>query len=295
MWFPAKITPLVTSLLIVVSCATDTNDVKIIGGFPAELSSTYHQVSIRRKSVDLALFGSGHICGGSLINDWTVLTAAHCLVNQDDKRRVASFFRVVGGGLDRTVENQDKMVANVSKVIIHEEYNAKTFANDIGLLILDKAIEDSHPTLKTIDLATKSPAPGTACQTTGWGTTQFGVPMATVELRAVNITVQTTESCNATYAGMILDGMLCVGEIAGGKDTCQGDSGGPLVCNGSLAGVVSFGDGCGSPNFVGVYSDVVYFREWINKHKSGGEKLVSAVFGLVVAGALHMFRAVREM
>lgn len=299
MWFLAKVTPHLTSLLLTVTFATvasaDDSDVKIIGGFPAELENTYHQVSIRRKSVDLALFGSGHFCGGSLINSRTVLTAAHCLVNSDNKRRVASFFRVVGGGLDRTADNQDKVIANVSKVIIHEQYDADTVANDIGLLILDKAISGTHPTLKTIDLANSSSVPGTVCQTTGWGTIQSGVPMATVELRAVNITVQPLDSCNATYRGMILDGMLCVGDTAGGKDTCQGDSGGPLVCGGSLAGVVSFGNGCGKPDFVGIYSDVAYFRKWIDMHKSEGNSVTSAVLGLVVACVLHVVRAVREV
>lgn len=80
------------------------------------------------------------------------------------------------------------------------------------------------------------------------------------------------EKCAVCYAddpsNPIEDSMLCAGDInGGGEDACQGDSGGPLVMgDGSrvLAGVVSWGHGCGQPGYPGVYAQVSSYVDWIN-------------------------------
>ena len=51
--------------------------------------------------------------------------------------------------------------------------------------------------------------------------------------------------------------------MQGGADSCQGDSGGPLNCNGKLAGIVSFGIGCGRPMYPGIYTKVEHYTSWI--------------------------------
>ena len=51
--------------------------------------------------------------------------------------------------------------------------------------------------------------------------------------------------------------------MKGGTDSCQGDSGGPLACNGDLAGIVSFGIGCGRPQYPGIYTRVAKYTTWI--------------------------------
>lgn len=60
--------------------------------------------------------------------------------------------------------------------------------------------------------------------------------------------------------------MICAGTKNGKKDACQGDSGGPMAIDGKLAGVVSWGEGCGRTGVPGVYSSVFKYRSWINKY-----------------------------
>ena len=84
----------------------------------------------------------------------------------------------------------------------------------------------------------------------------------------------TNLDCNNTYSEYplnILDSMLCAGYPGeGDKDACGGDSGGPLVCsengNAVLAGVVSWGNGCGEQNYPGVYSRVTHVLDWIKEN-----------------------------
>ena len=86
-------------------------------------------------------------------------------------------------------------------------------------------------------------------------------------LRWVRVPAITNPLCNQQYTGSITNAMLCAGYPQGGKDSCQGDSGGPLVCqsgtNAVITGIVSWGYGCASAGFPGVYARVTYFLSWI--------------------------------
>uniref|UniRef100_A0A182J5X4 Peptidase S1 domain-containing protein n=1 Tax=Anopheles atroparvus TaxID=41427 RepID=A0A182J5X4_ANOAO len=259
------------ALALVLGTPCSANEPRIVGGFPADGASTRHQVSVRARASDLNTFGRGHICGGSLINLSTVLTAAHCLVDQFDRVRAASYFRVVGGNINRTAQTSNTVVRDVRQVVVHANYVSRGFLNDVGLLMLATDVPSGHPTLQPIAIATLVPANGTACQTSGWGSIVYDGASSDV-LLAVNVSVIAKTTCNAltSYAGSVGNGMLCAGDMAGGRDACQGDSGGPLVCGGVLAGVVSHGVECARPRYPGVYADVAYYRSWITMNHSGG-------------------------
>uniref|UniRef100_A0A673VB47 Kallikrein related peptidase 13 n=1 Tax=Suricata suricatta TaxID=37032 RepID=A0A673VB47_SURSU len=91
-------------------------------------------------------------------------------------------------------------------------------------------------------------------------------------LQCANIQLRSDEECHQVYPGKITPNMLCAGTKEGGKDSCEGDSGGPLICNGTLHGIISWGDfPCGQPNRPGVYTRVsqyvVWIQETIKKHR----------------------------
>jgi len=228
---------------------------KIVGGEPAKPGEFPYIVSLRSKSY-------GHFCGGSLIAQNWVLTAAHCV-------KGGSIDQVWIGMLDQ------KNTAGVEKfkpvkIIAHEGYSSSTMANDYALIQLAENSSFAPVAVNTQEI-TLSDENQIMATTAGWGTLKEGSSSLPALLQRVSVPLVSTEACNAAeaYNGDILDSMICAGYKQGGKDSCQGDSGGPLITvneNGqhTLIGVVSWGQGCARANKYGVYSKVSAAVSWIN-------------------------------
>ncbi|XP_045110872.1 trypsin eta-like [Portunus trituberculatus] len=143
--------------------------------------------------------------------------------------------------------------------------------------------------LHTATLAHEQPLVGTVCTAAGWGTTaehHFNSSNALLEshlttpttpqfgqvspvLLIANLTVVERSRCQDAITphrstAIIDSSVFCAGGD-GMSDTCEGDSGGPLVCGGVVAGMVSWGVGCGRRGFPGVYTSVPHWRNWITK------------------------------
>nr|CAD7588048.1 unnamed protein product [Timema genevievae] len=93
------------------------------------------------------------------------------------------------------------------------------------------------------------------------------------------------DECINKYPQLV-KGELCAGFIDGSGDACQGDSGGPLTCVGYLTGLVSWGYGCATPGYPGVYTDVAYYKTWVEQYGDSGGPLVcnGVLAGLVSSG-----------
>ncbi|XP_068237777.1 trypsin-1-like [Palaemon carinicauda] len=227
----------------------------IVGGDEATPGEFPHQISMQIESA----FGRFHSCGGSIYNENYIITAAHC-----SESLPVELVVVVAGEFDLAVESGDEQVITADALIIHENYDTFTMENDISLIKLSKPLV-MNEMVKAIELPAQLELveAGTLCTTTGWGDTEEG-GSSPDKLRKVDLPVVSDDSCRGSYSvDEIADSMLCAGYPEGGKDTCQGDSGGPFVCGGKLHGIVSWGYGCARPNKPGVYTEVAYFRDWV--------------------------------
>jgi trypsin len=246
---------------------------RIVGGFNVTSWNGFkHQVSIRTIPSDKVRFGNGHRCGGSLINQNTVLSAAHCVHDGKKKYLKASNFVVAMGGLDRWIRDNNTVYINVNKIVGHKNFDPDTFNHDIALLILAREVPYNHPTAQPISRSRKSASTGQLCQISGWGTTAYEGGTQPNRLKAVNLIINSKADCNKkeSYGGKVLNGMFCAGPFSGPDlvDSCQGDSGGPLTCDGVLVGITSNGIGCAIPNYPGIYIDVFQYQKWIETNKS---------------------------
>ena len=213
----------------------------------------------------------GFFCGGSLISAEWVVTAAHCVYDDNNHLVAPSTVQVVAGR--RQLSANEGQRFNVSQIIPHPNY-AVTGEEDIALLHLSSpAVLNS--TVATIPLATTGDsalyAPGISSIVTGWGQISETGPISDI-LRQVAVPLVSNQTCQAAYNDdntTIADSMICAG--ADGKDSCYGDSGGPLVVQNAakngylLVGIVSFGHsaGCGAPGKYGVYARVPYLASWV--------------------------------
>ncbi|KAB0803017.1 hypothetical protein PPYR_05203 [Photinus pyralis] len=235
---------------------------RIIGGRPAKDKEVPYQVGLRTK------YYNSHFCGGSLISPLHVLTAAHCLcitmLGKNHPRPETSFY-IIAGQTELQV-NESSIIRDVGQLIFHAGYNAKTVANDIGLVKMTSEIPLSlGGYVNRIPFADTSVTSG-VCVVSGWGVTQYGMKITSEQLLLVEVQIINTTICRIMYEKVdvsLVPGMMCAGIFEGGKDACQGDSGGPLACGGKLVGIISTGEECGDGRYPGIYSDIQYFRQWI--------------------------------
>jgi trypsin len=204
-------------------------------------------------------FVQGDGCGGSLIADDIVLTAAHCVGAFDGQVYVGPNQQYsTAGGAERIA---------VQAQLAHPSYSSRTEAYDFMLLKLARPV--SNPNLKPVALNTlfSNPAPSDVLTVIGFGATSEG-GNGSNQLKQVNVDAIAYNTCNQKYGGGIIDAiMLCAGVTGGGKDSCQGDSGGPIVnAAGEQVGVVSWGIGCAQAQYPGVYSRVSGALDWIESN-----------------------------
>ncbi|XP_028895423.2 trypsin zeta [Zeugodacus cucurbitae] len=249
------------AMFLVVTNSADINqptnnqviDSRIVGGKVTNIVQYPHQISLRER--DAAEEPYDHSCGGSIYSDRIVITASHCVDGTE-----SSELMVVVGTNQRN--GTDGVIVPVQEIIMHEEYDQERTTNDIALLVLAAALPINNFTIKPIELAEVQPEHGDIATITGWGLdAQSQIPNF---LHEVKVPIVSNKICNQSYEGAITEAMLCAGLLdVGGKDACQMDSGGPLLVNGKLAGVVSWGSGCGLPNYPGVYANVWYLLPWL--------------------------------
>lgn len=243
----------------------------IVGGKKAEPKEFPHMAAVGYNNGDSIIFS----CGGSLISEKFVLTAAHCFFSIE--WGAASWVRVGDLNLDRTDDRAEPQQVRIIKRIRHPEYQRPPQYHDIGLLELESAVTFGA-WVRPICLPYSSPDTGNERVATaaGWGKVDWDDEVGSSDMLKVTIQLVDNTRCNRSIRddrvaprGIIDNWQICAGEP--GKDTCQGDSGGPLVilnqdykCMYSIVGITSFGGHCGSI-IPGVYTRVSNYIPWIVK------------------------------
>merc|ERR1712168_352030 len=251
-------------------CGLASRQTRIVGGTVTEVNEYPWQVGL------VGSGGSRPFCGGSVIGDRWVLTAAHCTGS--------SSIQVLLGEHDTSSSNDNVVRKNVVRVIDHPSYDRSTLDYDFSLLQLDSAIDfASNEHIRPVCLPSddSNTYAGQQATVTGWGTTSSGGSTSSTLREVVVQVLSNTERTNKGYTTSdITANMICAGVEAGGKDSCQGDSGGPLVSSGSgdgvtagqnyeQIGVVSWGYGCAVARYPGVYARTSKVISWINSNTSG--------------------------
>ncbi|XP_056373976.1 myeloblastin-like [Hyla sarda] len=233
-------------LVVLLVCQVDggTFRTEIVGGREAAPNSHPYIASLQLRRQ--------HFCGGSLIAQQFLMTAAHCLADIN-----ARDVTVVLGAHSLRSNEASRQTFRISRVF-ENGFNPQTLENDILVLQLDRRVTlNSRVNLISLPRTNETVPAGTQCVTSGWGRlgTQARIPD---RLQELNVTVTSGDLCRPNN--------ICTGVFMQQAGICFGDSGGPLVCNGVIQGISSFIiRSCGSGVAPDFFSRVALFRDFIDR------------------------------
>ncbi|XP_068245868.1 proclotting enzyme-like isoform X3 [Palaemon carinicauda] len=233
---------------------------RIVGGKPADPQEWPWMAALLRD-------GATQYCGGTLITDRHVLTAAHCV---DGFAQNSIRIRLGEYTFGQTGDS-NHVDFNAAAIRMHEAYDRNTYINDIAIIALDRTTNFNADIWPVCLPDGDESYVGETATVTGWGTIYYGGPVATT-LQEVTVPIWTNSDCDAAYDQDIIDNQLCAGVREGGKDSCQGDSGGPLLLRQgtenrwAVIGVVSWGIRCAEAENPGVYTRVSKYKTWIRNN-----------------------------
>ncbi|CAF3689343.1 unnamed protein product [Adineta steineri] len=231
---------------------------RIVGGENAQPHSWPWVVSLRS-------FLSTHSCGGALLNEEWIVTAAHCLVAFGEN--------TIHIGVHNGT-HPSPQIRKFAETIQHPDYvPPPRYINDIALIRLSEPVDIGEPSnyagitcLPPKTAGLDYPKADTRLAVIGWGRLLHGGSSPQV-LRQVRVTTIANDDPRCKNSIYDIERQFCAMVEGGGKDSCQGDSGGPihqwLGDRWEQVGIVSYGTGCAQPTNPGVYTRLSLYHDWI--------------------------------
>ena len=243
-------------------CGIANRTTRIVGGEETEVNEYPWQVGLVNTG------GNRPWCGGTVINNQWVMTAAHCTAGESAGRLQVLL------GKHSTNSDNNQIRVNVAQIVSHPKYNTGTaLSHDFSLLKLSSTLDFSDIRVAPACLPSGGDFVDVSAIVSGWGTLSSGGSRPD-NLMEVTVETMSNAECRGDLGqGRIDASMICADVDDGGKDSCQGDSGGPLVTDVggryNLIGVVSWGFGCAVKDNPGVYARITHVSQWIADTTAG--------------------------
>lgn len=246
----------------------------IIGGAPAIPKEFPHAARLGHRDDEGKV---NWFCGGTLISNRHILTAAHCVLSFEGTINIVRLGELE---FDNNKDDAQPEDFGVQSRIVHPGYDHPVIYDDIAILKLDRNVtfnEYKHPACLPFTDGRKS----SSFIAIGWGQTAL-VPrrgsesskiLKKVKLFNFNTRCKLTAEINEELPnGYNASSQICIGSHESSQDTCNGDSGGPVLtihkqypCMYHVEGITSVAVACDTPDFPGMYTRVHYYLDWIKK------------------------------